>query len=395
MKQIGHFGVVVGATVRKELVIWLRQWKVIAASLVMPGTYILVALLGSAAVGRNPVALVVEDQGTIAAQVAQAIINSDVFRVSQVDAQTANMLYDNLEVGAVITIPAGFSQEVAAHQQAPIQVRVNNLNLDFTNDVRRAMPDAISIYYEAPGATSPMQITIAQQNLRPHDIELYQYEVVPLITLLLLISGLMTSSAAFARELEVLSIKEVWLAPASPGAVLCGKVLASWITTVGIGAALLAIGDALGWTQPEGVFWIGALLSLALMALFASVAGVLLGAIVRRVQGVTVLSTTGSVWLFFLAGGLAVIQFEPPFFQYLAAFDPVMYATHLLQMSIFYRSFDQFGRDVTVLLGATGILFLLSLLLLHPGERRGLSIRCLLMCGCPDGKTSSQKGGRR
>ena len=200
-----------------------------------------------------------------------------MFRVSRVDAPTANTLYQNLEVGAVLTIPAGFSQEVADHQQAPILVRVNNLNLDFTNDVRRAVPDAISVYYATQGTASPIQVTVAQQNLRPRDIALYQYDVVPLMTLLLLVCGLMTSSAAFAREMETLSIKEVWQAPASFVAVLCGKVLASWLTTATLGILMLTLGDLLGWTQPQGVFWLAALLALVLMALFASVAGFALG----------------------------------------------------------------------------------------------------------------------
>ena len=70
MKQRSLFLTVVGATFRKDVVVWLRQWQVIAASLVLPATYILVALLGSTAVGRNPVALVVEDQGMTATQIA-------------------------------------------------------------------------------------------------------------------------------------------------------------------------------------------------------------------------------------------------------------------------------------------------------------------------------------
>lgn len=366
MHEIGLFFAGVAATTRKELVIWLRQWSVLAASLVMPATYILVALLGAAAVGRNPVALVVEDQGTIAAQVATAIVASDVFRVTRTDARTADRLYQNLDVGAILTLAPGFSWRVATHQQAQIVVRVNNLNLDFTNDVRRAVPDAISLYYAAQGAASPMRITIAQQNLRPRDIELYQYDVVPLLTLLVLVCGLITSSAALAREMETGSIKEVWLAPAPATAVLCGKIAASWISTTGLGVGMLLVGDALGWTQPAGAFWIGALLALGLMALFSSVTGLLLGAIVRRVSGVTVLSTTGSVWLFFVSGGLAVLQFEPPFLQTIGAYDPATYATHLLQMSLFYQSTDQAGRDVAILLAATLAVFLLCLRCLRP-----------------------------
>src|SRR5712692_3588301 len=147
------------ATARKDLTVYLRQWKTILTSLVMPATYVLVALLGSAAVGRNPVALVVEDRGSVAAHMAQALVASDVFRVSQVSAPTAEAMYNSLQVGAIITIPVGFSQAVQAHQSAPMLVEADNLNLDFMNDVRRSIPDAITVYYGSLGSGSPLNIT--------------------------------------------------------------------------------------------------------------------------------------------------------------------------------------------------------------------------------------------
>jgi ABC-2 type transport system permease protein len=323
----------------------------------MPATYILVALLGSVAVGRNPVALVVEDRGEVAAQVAQAIVASDVFRVSRVDPQTAEAMYNSLQVGAVLTIPNGFSQAVQAHQRAPLLVQANNLNLDFMNDVRRSVPDAISLYYGSLGMGSPLAITVDQRNLRPRDVDLFQYDLVPLIALLVTVCGLIASSAGAARELESLSIKEVMLAPASRLSVVVGKVVAGWIATCSLGLIMFALGYALGWTRPEGVFLLTALLAIGLVALFASVLGLTVGCLLKRVQSASVLSTTGSVWLFFLAGGLGIIQFEPIVLRQIAAFDPLTYGTHMLQMAIFYSSFDGIGRDVAVLAGM--ILFLL------------------------------------
>ena len=74
MEALSHATDAVLATVLKDLTAYRRQWKTVLTSLVMPATYILVALLGSVAVGRNPIALVVEDRGEVAAQVAQAIV---------------------------------------------------------------------------------------------------------------------------------------------------------------------------------------------------------------------------------------------------------------------------------------------------------------------------------
>jgi ABC-type multidrug transport system permease subunit len=298
--------------------------------------------------------------------VAQAIVASDVFRVSVVSAPTAQELYDNLEVGAILTIPPGFTQAVEHHQSAPILVVANNLNLDFMNDVRRSVPDAITVYYgELP--TSPLNITVDQRNLRPRDVNLFQYEVVPLITLLVTVVGLIASSSGTAREFETLSIKEIMLAPTRRVAIVLGKVAASWVATCCTGLIMFAAGCALGWIRPEGPFVATTLLAIALVALFAATAGIALGCVVRRVQSVNVLSTTGSVWLFFLAGGLGIIQFEPVFLRQVAALDPLTYGTHMLQMAIFYSSSDRLLLDILVLAGASAVLFAVSLASMRPG----------------------------
>src|SRR3954471_13898906 len=135
----------------KDLRIWLRQPVTIAATIVPPLVFLLVQALAAQAVGRSPVALVVEDSSPQAAQVAQAIRDADVFRLHEVDAAQAQVLLKKLDVVAVVTIPAGFSQRLQAHQGAMVNVTVNNLNLDFTNDIRRAVPDAITTYYAAQG----------------------------------------------------------------------------------------------------------------------------------------------------------------------------------------------------------------------------------------------------
>lgn len=96
MLSIRRFLFAVWVNTAKDLHIWARQWQSILAALVMPLTYVLVAYLGAAAVGASPVALVVQDQGTIARQVAQALHQADVFRISDVDAETAQQLYNNL-----------------------------------------------------------------------------------------------------------------------------------------------------------------------------------------------------------------------------------------------------------------------------------------------------------
>lgn len=345
-----RFCFAVWANTAKDLRIWARRWTLILAALVMPLTYVLVVYLGAAAVGASPVALVIEDQGAIAQQVAQAISAADVFRISAVDAATAQRLYNGLDVAAIVTIPPGFSSAVEAHQPAPIIVQARNYNLDVTDDLRRAVPDAISVYYEQLPA-SPLLVTVAEHDLRAVDVEIFQFSVVPMISLLLLVHALISSGVAVAREWEDQSIKELLLAPVPQATIILGKVLAGFLTTFALGLLMLGVGYALGWTRPAGVYLATTLLAMALISLFAAGVGIALGTWLRRVQTATSLATTLSVWVFFGAGGITVLQFEPDILKRIAAFDPLTYGTHALEMSIFYGSTESLLPDLAVLAG--------------------------------------------
>jgi len=216
---------------RKDLAIWLHQPANIAATVLPPLAFLLVQALGAAAVGRSPVALVVQDTGPQAVHMANIIHQADVFRNQDAHSQPAQALLKNLSVVAVITIPPDFTQHVAAHETAPIDVTVNNLNLDFTNDIRRSVPDAITQYYQAQDSASPIKITLQEQDLRHRDVQFFQYAVLPTIVLLLMISGLVSGGLSAAREWERRTIKELLLSPATNGAIITGKVLAGFVTT--------------------------------------------------------------------------------------------------------------------------------------------------------------------
>jgi ABC-2 type transport system permease protein len=347
---------------KKDLRVWLSMRVLIAATFLVPLSYLLVEYLGAAAVGRNPVAIVNLDHGPIGAKIVQSIINADVFRVRIAGSEQAATLYRQLDVAAIITIPPDFSRHVQAHERAPIQIEVNNLNLDLTNDIRRAVPDAITRYYETQGRKSPISVRITEQLLRPQDIALFQYAVLPTILLLITTSGVITSGLAATLEWEKRTMKELLLSPIGHGPVIVGKTLAGFITTTILGVAMLVVGAALGWTRPAGLYWLSTLLIIALGSLFSSGLGIAIGAFFQRQQPVIFCSTVVAVYLFALAGGVGVIFFEPEWLQVIAAYDPLTYAIHALQMAVFYHSSDQLLRDVVVLAGtAAGAISLGSL----------------------------------
>ena len=352
---------------KKDVRVWLHQPVNLAVIFIPALGFLLVSALGAAAVGRSPVALVTLDQGPLGRQMEQIFHHADVFRITDASPAQARALYEQIQVVAIITIPADFTQRVEAHEPAPIDVQVNNLNLDFTNDIRRAVPDAITQFYQAQGSSSPLKVTMREADLRQRDVELFQYSVVPTIILLLTIAGVINGGVAAAREWESRTIKELLLSPTPRSALVVGKVLANFLITFALGFAVLLAGDLLGWTQPEGVYWLTAALAIAGVALMSSGLGVAVGAAVQRMQPVMAIANTGSIYLFFLAGGLGVLAFAPEWLQTIATFIPLTYGRHALEMAVFYSSANLLGRDLLVLAAAALVAVSLGALAMRRG----------------------------
>ncbi len=352
----------VWAIYRKDIAVWRHNRLGVVTGFVPIITIVLLNAVGAAAVGRSPVALVTLDAGAKGQEMRQIFYQADVFRITDASPQQAQVLLKNLQVVAVITIPADFSQRVAAHEPSPVDVTVNNLNLDFTNDIRRAVPDVITQFYQAQGSASPIQVTLHEHDLRSHDVQLFQFSVLPMIILLLMSNGLVTSGIATAREWETQRIKEMLLAPVARSTMIIGKVLAGFTTTLLLGLLVFALGIALDWTRPEVPYLGTSLVIMALVALLSTGLGVALGAAVQRIQPVTMISVLVAFYLFFLAGGIGVLAFEPTWLQNIAAFSPLTYGVHALQQAIFYSSSDQFGRDVLVLCLSVFVALLLGVI---------------------------------
>lgn len=338
----------VRAIVRKDIIVWLRRPSSIAATVLPAIVFMLVILVSAAAVGRNPVALVQLDSGPRAQQLADALESSDAFRVQATSAASANRMLDDLEVAAVITIPANFDAAYKAGQPDPVTIVINNLNLDFTNDLRRSLPAAITSFYSEQ-SSSPIRVAVSERDLRSQDVGLVQFEMIPNLILLLTVAGVVNCGLATAREFEDLTIKELMLSPMSRGSLIAGKILAGWLTTLILAAIVLVLGAIFGFIRPAGAYWLPAIGVTALFALAAAGLGAAVGSAVRRFTGVVGIGVNLAIYLFFLSGGISVAAFLPDWIQRIARLTPTYYAVHALQMAVFYQSTEDLGRDVLVL----------------------------------------------
>lgn len=126
-----------------------------------------------------------------------------------------------------------------------------------------------------------------------------------------------------------------------------------------VAAVVIALGAIGGILQPSGWYWLTMLTVTALIGLASAGIGAAIGARLQATQKVGPVAINIGIWLFFLSGGIGVAAFLPGWVQTIAAFTPTFYSVHALQMSVFYGSTDQLGRDVAVL-AVTAALALLA-----------------------------------
>ena len=64
------------------------------------------------------------------------------------DAETANVLFENGEILIVITIPDGFEQAITNNISTSIHIQVNNAHEDMTKNLRMPMIRKLDLFYQ-------------------------------------------------------------------------------------------------------------------------------------------------------------------------------------------------------------------------------------------------------
>jgi ABC-2 type transport system permease protein len=380
------------AIVRKDISVWFRQPTTIAATVLPAIAFMVILYFGAQAIGRNPVALVVQDEGPHAQELVKILTNSDAFRVTMITSlpQKAEEALNQIKVAAVITIPPNFDTALDNHSPDPVLIHINNLNLDFTNDLRRSLPAAITEFYSektnshdnnsnnnnnnssssssSKNHINPININVNEADLRKQDIDILRFELVPNLVLLLTTAGIVNAGLATAREWEDLTIKELLLAPISRTSLIIAKMLSGWLTTLIVASTVIVLGAVTGYLRPNSLlYWMTTIIIILLIALASTGLGVAIGAATRKFQRVTAIGIPLSIDLFFLSGGISVAAFLPTWLQTISHFIPTYYGTHALEMAIFYSSTEGFVVDITVLSVTAGVAGMLGVLSLRRG----------------------------
>ena len=351
---------VIWACARKDILSATRDRTFTIAGLFLPVTALILMSLFVLAGSHAPTALVNEDSGPHSAQFVKALADAHSFRLIPATPGQATRMMEQGKIVASVTIPPDFSAKLDAGQKVAVPVTINNLNTDFTNDIRRGIPLAITDFY-AQAFPHLVTITVHERDDYPHDTDYIPYLAVSILVIALMIGGLFQAGSLSAREWETGTVKELLLSPAPRWAVTTGKMLGS--TLMGLGSAVVVIvvvrlvaGPPTSWSELIGF-------TLLCLVVF-NAAGTLLGTLLRQRMPVIAFSIGISLPVFFISGSFGPISFMTPVLQAIAYVFPVYYQIVVMQHAYHGFTLNTLGVGANIaIVAGYGVLFILLMTL--------------------------------
>jgi ABC-2 type transport system permease protein len=328
MRSLMHSLRVVWACAKKDIKSALTERVFTIVSIFIPVNILILLSLFVSSGGLAPTAVVMEDTGPYAQQLYDAMSHAHSFRLRQTSATEAQQLISTGRIVAVVTIPADFDTQVQRNQPVQVDVEVNNLNTDFTNDIRRAIPLSITAFY-ANASPNTVTVTPREQDFYPQDTDYVPYLGVSILVIALMIGGGLQAGIGAAREWERDTVKELLLSPASRWSILTGKLLGAFLLS--LASVIIVLAVLIGIIGVRPAHW-GEMVFFTLLSLIIFLAlGVCIGTVLKVRPPVVTLVVGIAFPLFLLSGAFGPISFNTPALQTLARLFPVYYAIVLEQ----------------------------------------------------------------
>ena len=351
------------ACARKDFRVALTDRLFTILGLFVPANVLVLMSLFVLAGGKAPTAVVMQDSGPYAQAFYQAMSQAHSFSLRTTSAAQAGRLMAAGQIVAVVTLPPDFDERIQQNQPVQVGVEINNLNTDFTNDIRRAIPLSITSFY-ARAFPNLVNVTPQENDLYTHDTDYIPYLAVSILVIALMMGGTLQAGMASAREWEKETIKELLLSPASRLAIMLGKMLGALLVSLGATGIVLAVLVLLLGVRPEHWLEVAGFTLLSLL-IFNSL-GTLLGTLIKQRMPVVALTMAISLPLFFISGAFGPISFTTPLLQAIAKIFPVYYLIVVMQHAFhgFNLNTYRLAGNLYILGGfAAGLVLLVTLVL--------------------------------
>ena len=320
------------ASARLELTQLGRSRLLLAFTALEALTFLLLVSLFGLTGSRAPTAVVDEDHGPLAASLVGFLRQAHhSFALRSLSAERARSDLTAGRIVAVITIPPGFSAAVAAGGTVALPVDVDNVDVDLTDDIERAVPSALAAFGRAHGFAG-IRVVAAERDLIPHDTGFIPYLVVSALALDALVVAGVLGAVAMTREFEAGTLSQWRLAPVASGWLLAGKLAgAAAVSSAAIGVAAIVVFAGYGIAPLHAVTTFAALL--LCVAIFTCM-GSCVGALLRRSLPVAALFFGLALPLYIDSGALEPERFDGNVIWAIAHASPVYYAVGVLEQAV-------------------------------------------------------------
>ena len=355
----------------------------------------------SLAVTQQPVALVAEGQGALAKMMEEIIqSDDDAYLLTSTDKVRALKMLQDQEVAAVITVPAEFDQNLGRSQPAKIHLLLNNVDIDFADDIRRSVDRSVYRFVlqrnKAPNAKeiasiggdetsetpetekqeaeilrrlasgeNPYLIRIDEHDLRTSNVQWLHYQVIPALVLLVLNVGVVGTALLTAQDIERKTALQLLLAPQNSLTLIAGKLLGGFLACMIALAPALFLCVASRTVSPAANHWPPLLAIFAATGLLSSSVGAIIGASMNGARTIAMAACIVSSYLFLLGGGFTTIAFLPEWLRTISSLAPSRYAIDGMRQCLFYSNLDGVPRDLAVLCSSALLFSLLAALLVR------------------------------
>ena len=201
---------IIWACAKKDFHTSLTERIFLLTLIMIPLQYLFLFIIFVLPADHDPTAVVMLDRGPHAQQLYSSMSSAHSFNLFQTSPQDAQRELVTGKVVAVVTIPKDFDTSVDQQRPVRIPLQINNLDTDFTDDIRRAVPLAITSFY-AKSFPSTINVVAHEHDLYPHDTGYIPYIGVSILVLALALGGAIQSGTSWAREWELGTMKELLL----------------------------------------------------------------------------------------------------------------------------------------------------------------------------------------
>jgi ABC-type multidrug transport system permease subunit len=244
------------------------------------------------------------------------------------DLETARDQLRRGRLVAIIEIPQGFDSTIAARRAAMVRLTVDNVNLDMTEDVRRAVPAAAAIFADRLGLRG-VRIRPQLINVLSHDTGYVEYLGVSAVALAAVIAGAILGGTVIAREWETGAARLLLVATSGAGPVLIGRLAAAACMGT-LASTVTALIVCLGFGVPV-VHPLEVVAGVVFTVLASTSLGGLLGVLIRRTLPITPMVLGITLPFYLDSGALEPQRFDGEVLFRLAHLTPAYFGVGVME----------------------------------------------------------------